>query len=294
MMRLLIITATILSGFLALTMAFFKATHKTFPGFGHWAVGGSILTVGYIAFALRGFIPDGISILIVNLAFSLAMVVYLDGTLRFLNRPQMSRLWYAFPVAATGVALIVYYLWDRPEWRLVISAIAFSVPHFVTAAAVFRHSPKNRSPFYPIIGCEMASAATLVIARAAWGTLLIPDFSLMMESPVQHGFFISVMVLQIVITVSFIMLNTERIERDLWEADAQLEAKVNALEKAMSEVRTLSGLLPICANCKKIRDDKGEWIQMEVYVRDHTEADFTHSICPPCSRKLYPQLYKDD
>ena len=126
------------------------------------------------------------------------------------------------------------------------------------------------------------------------GTLLIPDFSLMMESPVQHGFFISVMVLQIVITVSFIMLNTERIERDLLEADGQLEAKVNALEKAMSEVRTLSGLLPICANCKEIRDDKVDWIQMEVYVRDRTEADFAHSSCPPCSRKLYPQLFKDD
>jgi hypothetical protein len=56
-------------------------------------------------------------------------------------------------------------------------------------------------------------------------------------------------------------------------------------------VKTLSGLLPICASCKKIRDDSGYWTQVEVYVRDHTEADFTHSICPECAKKLYPDIY---
>jgi hypothetical protein len=50
-------------------------------------------------------------------------------------------------------------------------------------------------------------------------------------------------------------------------------------------------LLPICASCKKIRDDKGYWTQVDVYVQEHSEADFTHSICPECAAKLYPGLY---
>ena len=66
---------------------------------------------------------------------------------------------------------------------------------------------------------------------------------------------------------------------------------VNELQDALKKVKTLSGLLPICASCKKIRDDSGYWTQVEVYVRDHTEADFTHSICPDCAKKLYPDLY---
>ena len=71
-----------------------------------------------------------------------------------------------------------------------------------------------------------------------------------------------------------------------------LEQNAN-LEKALKEVKRLSGLLPICASCKKIRNDKGYWQQIESYIRDHSEADFSHGICPDCVRKLYPELSDD-
>ena len=63
------------------------------------------------------------------------------------------------------------------------------------------------------------------------------------------------------------------------------------LEDALSEVKKLSGLLPICASCKKIRDDKGYWKQIESYIREHSEADFSHSICPECAQQLYQEFY---
>ena len=56
------------------------------------------------------------------------------------------------------------------------------------------------------------------------------------------------------------------------------------------EIKVLRGFLPICASCKKIRDDKGYWNQIESYIRDHSEAQFSHSICPDCVKKLYPDL----
>ncbi len=65
------------------------------------------------------------------------------------------------------------------------------------------------------------------------------------------------------------------------------------LTEAISEVKKLSGMLPICASCKKIRDDKGYWNQIESYIGDHSEAEFTHGICPDCSKKLYPEIYKE-
>ena len=57
------------------------------------------------------------------------------------------------------------------------------------------------------------------------------------------------------------------------------------LEDALAKVKTLSGMLPICASCKKIRDDKGYWMQIESYVRDHSEAEFSHGVCPECAKK---------
>jgi PAS domain S-box-containing protein len=68
------------------------------------------------------------------------------------------------------------------------------------------------------------------------------------------------------------------------------EALIRKLKDAISEVKILGGLLPICASCKNIRDDKGYWKQIESYIRDHSDADFSHSICPECAQKLYPDL----
>lgn len=62
------------------------------------------------------------------------------------------------------------------------------------------------------------------------------------------------------------------------------------LQKTLKKVRTLTGLLPICSSCKKIRDDKGYWNQLEAYISKHSQAEFTHGLCPECAKKLYPYL----
>jgi hypothetical protein len=67
---------------------------------------------------------------------------------------------------------------------------------------------------------------------------------------------------------------------------------ISRLQEALNDIKTLKGFLPICANCKKIRDDQGYWNQVEKYISDHSEAKFTHGICPKCAKKLYPDLYK--
>lgn len=65
---------------------------------------------------------------------------------------------------------------------------------------------------------------------------------------------------------------------------------IEKLQKALTEVKTLRGFIPICSSCKKIRDDQGYWNQIESYIRKHSEAEFSHGICPECARKLYPGL----
>ena len=83
--------------------------------------------------------------------------------------------------------------------------------------------------------------------------------------------------------------------RDITErklAEEERERLILKLTEALSHVKLLSGLLPICASCKKIRNDKGYWEQMEKYITEHSEVDFSHGICPECAEKLYPEYYK--
>lgn len=85
-------------------------------------------------------------------------------------------------------------------------------------------------------------------------------------------------------------LAQEEIERRK-KVEEKLDITINELKKALSEVKTLRGFIPICGSCKKIRDDKGYWNQIESYIRNHSEAEFSHSLCPECVKKLYPDLY---
>jgi PAS domain-containing protein len=75
----------------------------------------------------------------------------------------------------------------------------------------------------------------------------------------------------------------------LMKAQMERDVVISELQDALAEIKTLSGLVPICANCKKIRDDKGYWTQVEAFIQEHSEARFSHGICPECMAKLYPE-----
>jgi DNA-binding response OmpR family regulator len=84
-----------------------------------------------------------------------------------------------------------------------------------------------------------------------------------------------------------------RLQQEIAErmrAEAQREQLIGQLQEALANIKTLRGLVPICAACKKIRDDRGYWNQLESYLLNHTEAQFSHGICPECIRRLYPDL----
>ncbi len=92
-------------------------------------------------------------------------------------------------------------------------------------------------------------------------------------------------------------MERSRLIRENIEYQELLEEKVKKrteeLQRALEQVKKISGLLPICASCKKIRDDKGYWNQIEIYIKEHSDAEFSHGICPECAKKIYPELYED-
>ena len=97
--------------------------------------------------------------------------------------------------------------------------------------------------------------------------------------------------------IQYVAIRTEITARK--QAEEERERLIQELKKALAEVKTLSGLLPICCNCKKVRDDHGYWSQIEAYVSEHSDASFSHGYCPDCIGHLYesaglpvPESYK--
>ncbi len=98
--------------------------------------------------------------------------------------------------------------------------------------------------------------------------------------------------------VSFFVLKRENKIKDalnqknqeLLVSKTNLEENLKRLEEASRNIKILSGLIPICASCKKIRDDDGYWHQIEQYINEHSDAVFSHGLCPACAKKLYPDI----
>jgi len=82
--------------------------------------------------------------------------------------------------------------------------------------------------------------------------------------------------------------------RRMVEMQDALASKIKELSLALEQIKTLRGIVPICAKCKRIRDDQGYWTQVEAYVRAHTEAQFSHGLCPQCVTDMFPQYPQRD
>ncbi len=76
------------------------------------------------------------------------------------------------------------------------------------------------------------------------------------------------------------------------KSEQKLQDEKNKLQAALDEIKTLRGIIPICSHCRQVRDDEGLWKQIEDYIRSHSEANFSHGICPDCLRKHYPEQYE--
>lgn len=133
---------------------------------------------------------------------------------------------------------------------------------------------------------EVVLAAYEPVQDLNWGIVAKIDMS-EVRAP-----FIRAALISFVVGVFIVILGSMLFVRVTEPLITHLRNTVSDLKEALASVNQLSGLLPICASCKKIRDDKGYWTQIEMYIRDHSEANFSHGICPDCAKKLYGDLRK--
>lgn len=145
-------------------------------------------------------------------------------------------------------------------------------------------------------GSLISLLAFLVPFVAALNDMLTVNNYINTEQMLPYGLIVYFVAQSIMLAQRFsLSLNREEIlSKKLEELNGKLEDKVeertNKLKQAMSEIKQLTGMLPICAHCKKIRDDKGYWKHVEEYVSQHSDAVFSHGICPSCIKKIYPKF----
>ena len=135
-------------------------------------------------------------------------------------------------------------------------------------------------------------AYVLPVGMAAWReqkptayamAIFLPFARVWFHFPWHETQSLSVAVLNALIAVLALILYAYLVDRIAWQT--------RSLEK---KVRVLEGILPVCASCKRIRTEKGEYEQIEKYITEHSQASFSHGICPECAKKLYPEYFKDE
>lgn len=263
-------------GLILLTcMVYVARARKTYPGFSYWTAASGCYFLGNILIGMRGVLPDFLTIVVANMIVVAAFLAIPYGLARFAERGHP--LWpYLLVLIGVGV-IAYYYTYISPSLgnRIVLVSGVFAI---LTAYTIFifkKMIPSILNGSNLLLMITLGAGTFWSIVRIAY-TLIYENeaSSLFAPSLMQNMSIIIYCGLMVFASFALCVLNFQRLEYDLL--------------KARNDVKALEGILPICTSCKKIRDDTGYWNQVESYIRAHSEATFSHSICPDCMKKVYP------
>ncbi|MGO9572000.1 MAG: hypothetical protein ACLP5H_31145 [Desulfomonilaceae bacterium] len=218
---------------------------------------------------------------------------YTNVNLRFsdasLTREQIvySALWGMVPLYALPEARPIVLMFYLPAFSF--GMLRLTRPQYLCAAACVM------ALYASVLGLEYFQGRQGF--RLQYELFLFVLFGILMTWFAFFGGFVSDMRRRLRSRNEEILEAHERIQRDMAarkQAEEDKERLIRELQEALAKVKMLSGMLPICSSCKRIRNDQGYWQRIEEYIRDHSEADFTHSVCQDCARKLYPELYGEE
>lgn len=277
-MRTLALASGIMGLALCLCLCYVYFTRKTYPGFRTWTLGLVVGAVGTALLGLRAQLPDLVTVVLANLCLMAAVVLLTRGLAHFCEARQhnlwdgailvlvTAAYWYftlVHPDLNTRVALL--YLLSVPLW---LRCFAY------TWRGVLAVLPRRNL----LLALSFAFLSLWSLGFAGWTYFFDARIVDYLHATPVHGVGIVVgMVFRLFVILGLIGLNAQRLELDLHQADREIEF--------------LRGLLPVCANCKRIRDGEGAWQAMESYLQKQAGLQVTHGVCPECMQKLYPEIY---
>jgi hypothetical protein len=288
-----LIICNALTGFLlGIYCLLYSFRQQTCPGFRCWIAAFFLLAAGFGALLARGPLPVWPSIILVNGCFMAVGLLRLDGSLRFLRGKTLSAWAYLAIPALVVLNSYVHLADDSLRMRTLLFSIFISTSFFVAGRVYLLNRRTSNRGLYVTCGLTLLLYGGLLLARAIFiflkPTILSKELfsGLLTYDP----FFLAAFLLETTLGICILLLNSNWLERVLLYSREELKVSLAELETVLSELKVLRGILPICASCKKIRDTSGTWTPVETYIHAHSEADFTHGMCPDCSKEFYPGI----
>lgn len=262
-----------------------------------WSCAFLLAAAGYFLVWTRDIAPDFISIVLANSLIIAGGFFLIRGLDLFLDIQDSS--WQLILCGVFAFALLYFYTYFQPslDARIIVVSVAVGLFAFVSAWRLLRNfEPELRNPqafvaalfvlhglvmFYRAIASTFGSAGSELFTPNIATVASLLDFLLLFPC-------VSLGLLSMVHTRASVDLQCENMQRRASEKKL-LQAAQN-LETALAEIKTLKGVIPICMYCKKIRDDLGAWKQLEVYISMHSDAEFSHGICPECMKRGGPEF----
>jgi hypothetical protein len=278
-MRTLALVATIVSAIVALT---FGVTTLNFQErrrpTAWWALGFLLYAGGFLLVYFQGRAPAFFTFIVGNLLLMANGAILCWGVDAFNGRPV--RPLAGIGIVGAGLLLFLVFFYLRPSFPariIVFSTVRISLDILVFGR-ILSHVPRSlraqgliAASFFCLDGLIGVTRIVVSAVGAAGSTLFAPTVS---SVPAFIGGF----VVPICLALSLLSLVARRTQEEQAKTIAELAV-------ALGRVKSLSGLLPICASCKRIRDEKGEWHAVDRYVRDRSEASFSHDLCPDCAAR---------
>lgn len=274
-------TITLFNSFLTLmagfVMLYFSNTQKTYPGFKKWTIAIMISGSGYVLIGLRHILPDLFTIVLANFCIVLSWVIIKDGISDFFGVGLKRR--FEFIIFIFFGVIFFYFSLIQPNLPA-RSIIKIGYLFYLVNSCGLLVYKESKSLFdksrlmLPFLFVGLGILLISLVGVFYWGGLQDADY--MKVGAVNCILTMTIYTLIISIYFGLISLNSDRLSVDL--------------KTSMAEIKLLKGILPICSYCKKIRDDKGYWNQIESYIRNHSEAEFSHGICQECAEKHHPGM----
>jgi hypothetical protein len=288
--KTLIISLTAISAMLCLVLVFYWADRKTYHGFEFWVVGTLLSAAGYFLLVLRTEISLGLSVLGSNLFFSGAAVCKLDGVRRFIKDRALGKAYYVLPFLVAGACALFYFAFDHIGLRVFIVGLTFSALSLAVAWHLIRYAPSAyHLTYYTSGGLYILFVFAIMFRALSW--LGNSGANIWITNNYNTLYFLFMTIFEVASAAVFIIITGQRTEAHLHGANLALDQNIAKLIKAMSEIKRLRGILPFCSFCKKIRDDRGYWEKVDIYIHKHSGADISHGICPECLEQHYPEEF---
>lgn len=277
-MRTVALFSGLISFVLCFCMLFIYISRKTYKGFLFWVIASFLNALGLMLLSLRSYLPDFITIVTAN-TLIISSAGFNAYGLEVFYGDKGKKQYYISASIMIFISLI-YFTYRDPDVnaRIVIISSVWSLLFSYCLYIIYRRTLRQYKEKNLLLS---GSLIFLIIANLyrIFPTVFyegkIIDF---MDASVIQGILLEINLLaHIFIATGLIVLNFQRVEYDL--------------NTVLREIKTLRGIIPICANCKKIRNDEGVWRQLESYIEEHSEVEFfSHGICPECTKKLYPEV----